>query len=113
MATLFLPVEGAAPTEAGSLLYHMLVDEPRPQPENSQRASLKSSPVADQPLLAALPLPPLAPRIDPAEALTSTTNRDQYLAKRCSSDRKLATISSDRVGFVCSMAARNSAVVAR
>ena len=30
MATLFLPVEGAAPTEAGSLLYHVLVDEPRP-----------------------------------------------------------------------------------
>ena len=30
MATLFLPVEGAAPTEAGSLLYHVLVDQPRP-----------------------------------------------------------------------------------
>jgi len=30
MATLFLPVEGAAPGEAGSLLYHVPVDEPRP-----------------------------------------------------------------------------------
>ncbi|HEV8264497.1 MAG TPA: hypothetical protein VGQ06_06070 [Gemmatimonadales bacterium] len=33
-ATLLLPVEGAAPTESGFLLYHMLADEPRPQPEN-------------------------------------------------------------------------------
>jgi hypothetical protein len=30
MATLFLPVEGAAPGEAGSLLYHVPADEPRP-----------------------------------------------------------------------------------
>jgi len=30
MAILFLPVEGAATTEAGSFLYHILVDEPRP-----------------------------------------------------------------------------------
>src|SRR6266487_3646112 len=45
--------------------------------------------------------------------LPAVLSRDQYLAKWCSSVRKLATISSDRVGFVCSMAARNSAVVAR
>jgi hypothetical protein len=30
MATLFLPVEGAAPGEAGSLLYNVPADEPRP-----------------------------------------------------------------------------------
>jgi hypothetical protein len=30
MATLFLPVEGAAPGEAGSLLSHVPADEPRP-----------------------------------------------------------------------------------
>jgi hypothetical protein len=30
MATLLLPLEGGAPTEPGSLLYHVLVDEPRP-----------------------------------------------------------------------------------
>jgi hypothetical protein len=35
MVTLFLPMEGAAPGEAGSLLYHVPADEQTRQAENS------------------------------------------------------------------------------